>query len=379
MERNSSLKPQSDLILKYLTNGLTEVEQKDFELWLSESQANTDLVESFRDTQKVQKDINTIHSFDTNDAWKKVAEQLGPKPVSIFSFKNVMRYAAAAVLICGTFGAARYLNNNRVEAIADTTAFNIPAGQKRAAFELANGEVMKLNDQQESFKSPAITTKDGTLYFASTDKKEGINMLSTPKAGEYKIVLPDGTQVWLNASSSLRFANSFNKAERKVYLKGEAYFEVAHNKKMPFKVNFNRTEVEVLGTHFNINTYDAKSRTTLLEGAVKIRERGKQQVLRPGEEAIVSAGGIAVAKVETFKTIAWKEGLFLFEEENMVDILDQVARWYDVQIAYDGMPSAKKYSGNIRRQANLNQVLEMLTTVSGSKFTLNDRKLTVKF
>jgi transmembrane sensor len=380
MERKNDFKYQSDLILKYLTDSLTAEEQENFDLWLNESQGNRDLVESFRDTKKIQPEINALSAFDTEDAWKNISHQLGQKPVQLFAFKNIIKYGAAAVLI--TFALGTYWYTNKVQEIAPSkvaTVYNIPAGKKRAAFELPNGETISLTDANVALKPSAITAKDGTLYFTKTASNEGNNVLRTPKAGEYKMILPDGTNVWLNASSSLSFANSFNKNERKVYLKGEAYFEVAHNLKKPFIVSFNKTEVEVLGTHFNINTYDKESKTTLLEGAVRITDGGIQKLLKPGEEATITTKGIDITKVETYKTVAWKEGLFLFEEENMTDILDQVARWYDVQIKYDGKPNAKKYSGNIRRQANLNQVLEMLTTVSGNSFTLTNRTITVKF
>jgi transmembrane sensor len=379
MEKNDPFKYQSELIVKYLTNSLSPEEHQHFERWLSESQANQDLVESFKDTAKIQASINSIHSFDPEDAWKNVAQQLGPKPVQLFPVKNLIKYGVAAVLVFCALGAYLYQNKNVITPTKNIIAYNIPAGKKRAAFESANGEVIRLSDADVALKSSVITAKDGTLYFKNVVTKEGHNVLTTPKAGEYKMVLPDGTQVWLNASSSLSFSNKYNKDDRKVFLKGEAYFEVAHNKNMPFTVDFNNTEVEVLGTHFNVNTYDKESKTTLLEGAVRIIERGTQKLLKPGEEATITPQGIKVARVETFKTVAWKEGLFLFEEETMADILDQVARWYDVQIKYDGKPNTKKYSGNIRRQADLNQVLDMLTTVSGNKFTLEERTITVKF
>lgn len=378
MERNDSFKFHADLINKYLVGTLSLTEQQEFELWLNQSQANRDLVDSFKDTKKIQSAMVTIDAFDANEAWKNVAPLLEPKKVSIFSAPNIWKSVAAVLVISAGLGMYLSTNHTTIVPTKNITA-NITAGKKNAAFQLANGEVLNLDNKAIEVKSSAITAKNGTLYLANTANVAGNNILTTPKAGEYKMVLPDGTNVWLNAASSLRFANSFNKNERKVYLKGEAYFEVAHNTKMPFKVNFNQTEVEVLGTHFNINTYETASKTTLLQGSVKISEKGTQKLLKPGEEAMVTPEGIKVTKVVAAKTIAWTEGLFLFEEENMADILDQVARWYDVEIKYDGKPNAKKYSGNIRRQADLTQVLEMLTTVSGNKFTLTDRTITVKF
>lgn len=379
MEKNHPFKYHSGLIVKYLTNSLSAKEQTLFETWLNESQANKDLVESFRDTQKVQADINTIDAFDPEHAWRDVAHQLSPQPVRLHPFKKIIRIGAAAALLSFGLAAYWYINQTQLHTNISTSTLNIPAGQKRAAFELANGEIINLNDSDVALQSSAITAVDGTLYLKQMASSSGNYVLRTPKAGEYKMVLPDGTQVWLNASSTLTFSGNFNKANREVFLNGEAYFEVAHREAMPFTVNFNDTQVEVLGTHFNINTYEKESKTTLLEGSVKIKEGTRLKLLKPGEEATVTAQGIDVAKVETFKNIAWKEGVFLFEEEKLTDILDQIARWYDVTIQYEGTPGNKKYSGNIRRQADLQQVLEMLTTVSGTKFKLTNRILTVQF
>lgn len=380
MERKVNFKYQSDLIVKYLTNNLSPEEQIDFDLWLNESPANSALVESFRNTDKTQKEVNYLNKVNVDEAWKNVAGLVANQPVKPVSLRSIIGYAAAAVVVLFAFGAFWYSRKSADKLLTkELISYTIPAGKKIAEFQLPNGKIINLNDSNMNSDSSPISAKDGTLFFAKTGAVEGKSTLRTPKAGEYKMVLPDGTKVWLNALSSLSFDNDFNKEGRKVYLKGEAYFEVAHNKQMPFVVSFNNSQVTVLGTHFNINTYNGESKTTLLEGAVKIAENGREKFLKPGEEATINGQGIEIAKIDTYKSVAWKDGLFLFEEENIDEILMEVARWYDVQIKYEGKPSTKKYSGNIRRQANLDQVLEMLTTVSGNKFTLTERTITVKF
>ncbi|MNL23280.1 fec operon regulator FecR [compost metagenome] len=193
------------------------------------------------------------------------------------------------------------------------------------------------------------------------------------------MVLPDGTKVWLNASSTLNFPTAFNKSERRVQLKGEAYFEVAHNPALPFIVSFNNTQVEVLGTRFNINSYEKYGKTTLIEGSVKITEGTQQRILTPGRQAFSYDGHLTIKASDTYKSIAWKEGVFYFKEDRMKDILDQVSRWYDVDIVYNGSPGRKRYSGTIRRQATLNQVLEMLKTVSNTDYRLENKTVTVNF
>jgi len=263
---------------------------------------------------------------------------------------------------------------------------DIMPGGKKAVLQLADGSTINLSDANLTLNAPngkaALGARNGTLAFSTKRKlntTEGYNKLSTPRAGEYKMILPDGTKVWLNASSSLRFATTFNQTERRVELTGEAYFEVKHNKKLPFRVYFNQTEVEVLGTHFNISSFGDKSKTTLLEGSVKITNAGKQQMLVPGEEATIGSGALDIHQTDTYKSIAWKEGAFYFKDDLIPDVMNQIFRWYDVEVVYKGTPDLKRYSGNIRRQATLNQVLEMLNAVSGKKFELKGRTVIVDF
>jgi ferric-dicitrate binding protein FerR (iron transport regulator) len=193
-------------------------------------------------------------------------------------------------------------------------------------------------------------------------------------------MLSDGSKVWLNAASSLRFPASFAGKERKVELLGEAYFEVAKNAAMPFKVKVNGMEVEVLGTHFNINSYENEStvRTTLLEGSVKINNNNSSSLLKPGQQAQVNkAGEIKIINnVDVEEAIAWKEGKFQFDRADIHDIMRQLARWYDVDVEYKGSVSSH-FGGTISRDVNLSQVLNMLHLTGEVKFQIEDRKVIV--
>jgi transmembrane sensor len=206
------------------------------------------------------------------------------------------------------------------------------------------------------------------------------NTISTPRGGQYQLMLADGSKVWLNAASSLRFPASFVGKERKVELLGEAYFEVAKNAKMPFKVKVNGMEVEVLGTHFNINSYENEStiRTTLLEGSVKINKNNSSSLLKPGQQAQMNKAGeikiINDADVE--EAIAWKEGKFQFDRADIHDIMRQLTRWYDVDVEYKGTVSSH-FGGTISRDVNLSQVLNMLHLTGEVKFQVEDRKVVV--
>lgn len=388
METQNNFKQASELIIRFLKNDLSDAQKEEFNLWLSASPQNKALVESFRNTESVQREINYIDAVDVNQGWENISKQITPAPVTTFVWNSILRYSAAAVLILAIgLGIYTYTAKNPVHASAQTTKVeDIMPGSHKAVLNMADGSSIDLGNSSLSLVGSrgklALYAKKGVLYFGMDGKRNhinGYNVLKTPRSGEYRMVLPDGTKVWLNAVSSLRFPTSFNKTERRVELTGEAYFEVTPNKNLPFKVAFNKTEVEVLGTHFNISSFGGRSKTTLVEGSVKITESGKQEVLKPGEEATVTDGTVAVQMTDTYKSIAWKEGAFYFKEDLMTDIMNQLFRWYDVEIVYKGKPDLKRYSGNIRRQATLNQVLEMLNAVSGTKFSLEGRTVTVDF
>lgn len=384
METQNNFKHTSQLIIKFLKNELSVSEKKEFDIWLNASAENKALVESFRNTESVQSEINYLHNINIEQGWENISKRINRTPLSTFSWNKVFRYSAAAVLFIAIGLIYQYKYPSK-EINKTAQVEEIMPGAKKAILRMADGSSIDLNTASFSLKDSdgklALAANKGVLYFGqnSTANNKGYHIVKTPRSGEYRIVLPDGTKVWLNAVSSLRFPTSFNKTERKVELRGEAYFEVSPNKNLPFRVLFNKTEVEVLGTHFNINSFGGKSKTTLVEGAVKITESGKQELLKPGQEAIVTNGTVDIQTTDTYKSIAWKEGAFYFKEDLLTDIMNQLFRWYDVEIVYKGKPDLKRYSGNIRRQATLNQVLEMLNAVSGTKFSLNERTVTVDF
>lgn len=387
METQNDFKHTAQLIIKFLKKELSTKEKADFELWLSASPQNKALVESFRNTETVQHEINYLNAVDVNQGWEDVSKQIKPAPIRTFPWNKLLRYGAAAVLtITLGFGIYKYGVKDSITALNKTTAVHdVKPGSQKAVLQMADGSIVDLNESSLSVKGKngaIIGTKNGTLVFndkVKSHKNGGLNSLKTPRAGEYRMILPDGTKVWLNAASTINFPDNFNKQARRVELKGEAYFEVAHNASLPFIVSFNDTEVEVLGTHFNINSYEKYAKTTLLEGSVKVTEGGQQRILTPGKQAFSYDGHLTVKASDTYKSIAWKEGVFYFKDDRIKDILDQVSRWYDIDVIYNGAPGRKRYSGTIRRQATLNQVLEMLKTVSNTDFKLEDKIVTVNF
>jgi len=194
------------------------------------------------------------------------------------------------------------------------------------------------------------------------------------------MTLSDGTIVWLNAESSLRFPVAFTGNERKVELTGEAYFEVSHNSKQPFKVMANGETVEDIGTHFNINAYadEPATKTTLLEGAIKVSIAGGAGVRpSPGQQTALINGHFTIKAVDPEQTIAWKNDLFDFEHATIPEIMRQASRWYDVDIVYEGSLPDKKFGGTISRNVSASKFLDILK-FSGVKFRIDGKKIIVK-
>jgi ferric-dicitrate binding protein FerR (iron transport regulator) len=209
-----------------------------------------------------------------------------------------------------------------------------------------------------------------------------MNVLEIPRGGKFKLTLADGTKVWMNSASSLTYPTSFKKgADRIIALSGEAYFEVAKNKSMPFKVLVNDMEVKVTGTHFNINAYADEDdiRTTLLEGGVEVTRNDKTRILTPGQQATVkrSANTLNVNAANLTQVVAWKDGLFIFDEKEVTEILREISRWYDVEFEYNTSPGKATYSGVINRNLSLDELLDVLKESRVLNYRLVGRKVII--
>ncbi|TKC05493.1 FecR family protein [Pedobacter polaris] len=309
------------------------------------------------------------------------------------------RYAAAAVvLISLSIGAFYTITVNNKKTLVATKELakknDVLPGVDKAILTLADGSRIVLDNHTSgniSEKAGVTISKtgDGQLLYkinAKSDIKSAAiayNTIETPKGGQYQVILPDGTKVWLNAASSLKYPEIFAGNERKVELTGEAYFEVAKNKALPFRVMSKNQEIEVLGTHFNVNTYmdDKSIKTTLLEGSIKISNQKSVKILKPGEQAVIQNYGLAainiLANVDTDDETAWKNGQFRFNNANLKTILNQLERWYDIKIDYSTVPE-KRYNGMVPRKAKLSEVLSMLELTGNISFEiLEGRKLKV--
>ena len=316
-----------------------------------------------------------------------------------FLRRNRWWWAAAIILL---LGAGAYIWTGRLPkaAIAQArpathTKNDVAPGGNKAVLTLANGAVIILDSAHtgtlaQQGNTAVIKQDNGRLaYNALHDSSASVratevlyNTLATPRGGQYQLVLPDGTKVWLNAASSIRYPTAFAGHERRVEVTGEAYFEVAKNTAMPFYVKMNNgAAVEVLGTHFNINAYDDEParKITLLEGSVKVSGKTANVVITPGQQARLTTQNSILKvtdDVDVEEVMAWKNGAFQFEGADIQSVMRQIGRWYDVEVEYKGNISLH-FAGTISRNVNISQVLEMLERAGGVKTVVTGRKITV--
>jgi ferric-dicitrate binding protein FerR (iron transport regulator) len=258
--------------------------------------------------------------------------------------------------------------NRAILTLADGSTITLDSAGKGNLVKQGNAQVTKVDAGKLTYK--AVGNNAPAVY----------NMVSTPAGGRYQVTLEDGTRVWLNALSSLRFPTAFNGTYRSVELTGEGYFEVSGNKNKPFRVSVNGIEVEVLGTQFNVNAYSDESsvKTTLLEGAVKLRKGGSDILLKPGEQGQTTdkEGFVLVRNANVGEAVAWKNGFFSFDDANIQTVMRQIARWYGIQVRYEGSPTRALFWGKMQQDLNL---IQMLTGLGKSNvhFRLEGTTLTV--
>ena len=312
------------------------------------------------------------------------------KKLAVFS---MVKYAAAVlVLLAGcilfwlTYTPAAH-NTAQIKVVRKPLKNEGLPGGNKATLTLADGSTINLNDAQDGVVARQGNTKivklvNGQLLYTAgkTIQQNLYNTMTTPRGGQYNLTLPDGTQVWLNAASSITYPTAFTGQERIVQMVGEAYFEVAHNAKQPFKVKVKNMEVTVLGTHFNINACEGETatKTTLLQGSVKIIKGNTTTLLKPGQQAASSNynEGSSVEEVDVTESVAWKNGLFCFNDAGLGTIMRQLANWYDLDIHYEGQLPQRHFTGKVFRNLNLSEILKFLALnhinckIEGNQLTL---------
>jgi ferric-dicitrate binding protein FerR (iron transport regulator) len=303
---------------------------------------------------------------------------------------RTIRWVAAAVFVLLAGTASWLLFNRKKEPTDIVQRFrnDVAPGRNAAILTLAGGKAIVLDSATTGTigkqGNATVANNNGRLIYTALHEKPGglfYNTLTTPRGYQYQLVLPDGSKVWLNAASSITYPTAFAGKERKVVVRGEAYFEVATNKSLPFIVQEGDMTVQVLGTHFNINGYDdeAAMKTTLLEGAVKVLGGSSGSLLKPGQQAMLARNDgrmTVVNDANIDEVMAWKNGEFLFTEAPIESIMRQVARWYDVDVVYD-TPVSGHFVADIPRNVPLSRLLKLLELTDQVHFKIERKKITV--
>lgn len=320
-------------------------------------------------------------------------EQL-PVKGHILSWKGLFRVAAA--LLIGITGISTYfVLSTKDHPLAQQQAQsalpvnNVTPGGDKAILTLADGSTIILDETRNGQVAKQGGTQiakqgNGQIVYNASDEKAGevvFNTLTTPRGGQFQIILPDGSKVWLNAVSSIRYPTAFTGNERKVEVTGEVYFEIAQDANKPFKVNVQDIEVKVLGTHFNINAYTDEEvvKTTLLSGSVGITKSSAVVILKPGQQARAANNQPVkvIDHVDVTEEVAWKNGSFSFQKADLQTVMRQIARWYDVEIVYEGKIPARRFGGKIARSSDVSDVLKILEE-TGVHFRMESRKIIVR-
>ena len=404
----------TEILYKYLCDEtLTAEEQSQIDHWLAESEYNKQVFEEMTVEHSLKQGLVQLYTFDRSGLWKKLQEKitLTGVPATVQSAKTFenrepraadiqstvitpieytsqvhrihflktawFRYAAAIIIIMAGIGAWLLTSTKKQTLVVQN---KIPApvqndvlpGSDKAILTLSNGQKIGLTaagQQTITDGNLAIENRNGVLHYAESDDVL-YNTMSTPKGGQYRLALPDGTNVWLNAASSITYPTSFPGKERIVSITGEAYFEVTKNPAKPFIVKTFKDEIIVLGTHFNINAYSDEPlmKTSLLEGTVRINN----QILHPGQA--FANGKIIQTNIE--QDLAWKNGFFNFDQADIQTVMRQLSRWYNIDVQFEGTIRSRKFWGEIRRDIRLSDLLDGLKS-SDIHFKIEGNRLTV--
>lgn len=386
------------LIIRRMQNKLTDDEWTELETWLREDGENYLLYEELMDEQRLGQALDEQHAVDHTQAFEQLSQKLMLPPIS--PKRNTTRiwwYMVAALLLI-VAGGIMYILTNSGSATSQMPPPLVTAQKKpttdsqKAILTLCDSTVIVLDEVSNG----PIATQGNTLvqkkkngeihYTFSAGKKqyaEAYNTIQTPRGTTYQLTLADGSRIWLNAASTLYFPVHFKTDERRVTLTGEAYFEIAKARSATgdktFIVHTRDMDVQAMGTAFNISAYteDIQTSATVVEGLVKVSSRQTDQLLPPGKKWVATGDTIDVTDADISQETAWKNGQFIFRNTSLQDVMNELARWYDVQVEYPQPMPVLHFSGEIPRHNTINRAIDMLALTGGVQFKVTDRVVKV--
>ena len=382
-----SIEEKVHRIKAYLDETMTPEEEVEFQRWLDTSVANRVLLDRIRDERILLNKIRFAERNDKGKGWDNIQKKIRKSPGIFIRF---MRYVAVLVTIMLIGVAVYQVVDCRKEDDNGLLARKQPMSMKggyRAYLELVTGERLVLDSTSNvttRIEGAVIKAENKGTVIVDEQKTDSVtesveyNRLVIPRGGEYKIVLADGSQVWINSQSVLEFPACFVGKERRVRLQGEAYFEVSKNVEKPFIVDMGNKEIRVLGTSFNVNDYDGKFVTTLVSGKVQVFVNDKDYVLTSSMQVRVEGDDVFVEEVDVREFTAWKDGLFVFKKQKLREVMDILSRWYDVDVFYQNLELQNlHFTGTIQRHSEISGMLKFLEKTDIVKFTLNGTTLIV--
>lgn len=381
---NTYLYDIAAIILAYLRDEVDEEGLRELNVWLEESDSHKALFARIQDEKMQYEDIQKILSYDAGGAWQVVQQKAARRRRKRLT--RVYRVAVSVVIIFGV-AIAFLLREEATTVVPVVQVEEITPGRSMAKLTVASGDVYHLDSLHQVDLITSLAENNGKeVVFIDRQLEEGereikYNKVEIPRGGEYQIVLGDGTRVYLNAQTELRFPESFASSEQRlVYLSGEAYFEVTKDPSKPFIVQCKDYAVKVLGTSFNVNSYegDETSKTTLATGKVEIDMDGKQTILNPGQQAIIKNGEVNVKEVDVEVYTTWMFDNFRFQSESIQEIMTKLSSWYAIDVFYMN-ESVRNYhfTGYLPRYAKIADVLELLSLTTNIKFDVEGKTVIV--
>ena len=380
-----------NLIINKLNNTLTEKDKVLLDEWVSGSSSNKELYYKYLKTFTLVNDIELIGHIDKNKAWMIVDERTNPKKPIVKMFRSVFRYAAilGIPLLLGSI-LLYFIFLNKPDHSTDTFAQleEIRPGSKKAILTLSDGNTITLDNALQNkvlLKSDKVEIRDSSnaIVYRNISSNQILenNKVSVPIGGEYKVILSDGTKVWLNSDTEFEFPVRFIGENREVSLQGEAYFEVTEDESKPFIVKTDGIAIKVLGTSFNVSAYrdDDNITTTLVEGLVNVVSPNEEMVLRPGYQSRYIQNKLVLKKVDTDQFTLWKEGVFIFEDTTLRDLMKKLGRWYSVSFIFDNEQLKEmRFNGTVKKDKPLSAILNILQETNHLSFEVNNDRILIK-